>query len=247
MKVLITGAGGFLGRGLVVPFEERGDKLRLMDVVSFTSKHEVVTGDVSDLDAVMKAAEGMEAIVIAHMAPRTNNAYDFPAMPFDINVKGTANLFHAAVKKGIKKVVLISSTAVMEYSKGSVHPHDFPRKSRGFYGLTKVCQEIIAESFAAEFGIKVACLRVGYIMDGEKNVDKYGKKVEERAPLDTDRRDIGGVARAFLDRDDLSFELFTVMSTPESMVEWDVQYTCKRLNWKPKYDFSWLRIPGQKK
>ncbi len=246
MKVLITGAGGFLGRGLVVPFEERGDSLRLMDVVSFSSRHETVIGDVADLETVMKAAAGMEAIVIAHMAPRTNNSYDFPTLPFDINVKGTANLFHAAVKNGIKKVVVISSTSVMDYCKSENLPHDLPPMSRGFYGLSKVCQEMIAESFALEHKIRVACLRVGYIVDGDKNVDKYGRKIEERAPLDTDRRDIGEVARLFLDREDLTFERFTVMSTPEAMIPWDLRYTCERLNWKPKYDFSWLRIPPNK-
>ena len=62
MKVLITGAGGFLGKGLIIPFEESGDKLRLMDIVSFSSPHETVIGNVSDLDTVMKAAEGVDAI-----------------------------------------------------------------------------------------------------------------------------------------------------------------------------------------
>ncbi len=246
MHVLITGAGGFLGKGLIIPFEERSDKLRLMDVASFSSPHETVIGDVADLDTVMKAAAGVEAIVIAHMAPRTNNAYDFPTKPFDINVKGTANLFHAAVKNNIKAVVLISSTSVMEYCKGDIHPHDAPPQSKGYYGLTKVCQELIAESFALEHGIRVACLRVGYIVDGDKNVDKYGRKIEERAALDTDRRDIGEVARLFLERKDLAFERFTVMSAPEAMISWDLRYTCERLNWKPKYDFSWLRLPPQK-
>ena len=49
MKVLVTGAGGFLGRGLVAPFVGRHD-LRLMDVVDWQTPHEKVIGDVADLE-----------------------------------------------------------------------------------------------------------------------------------------------------------------------------------------------------
>jgi hypothetical protein len=46
-----------------------------------------------------------------------------------------------------------------------------------------------------------------------------------------------------LERDVPGYEVFHVMSTPESMISHDVQYTCDRLGWKPKYDFTWLPCP----
>jgi nucleoside-diphosphate-sugar epimerase len=246
MRVLVTGAAGFLGRGLIVPFEERGYRLRLMDVTFFESRHEVVVGSVADLDACTKAAAGMEAIVIAHMAPRTPGAYDSPTAGFDVNVKGTANLFHAAVQHGIKAVVVISSTSVFERHKQGPHPHDLPLQPLSYYGLSKACQELIAETFARQHGIRVACLRCGYILDGDANVDKYGHVVTERNPPCTDRRDIGEVARLCLERPEIGYETFTVMSAEESLTLWDVRYTCERLGWKPKYDFRWLRTPKPK-
>ena len=248
MRILITGAGGFLGQGLVVPFEEAGGyALRLMDVRPFDSRHEVVVGDVADLAAVQAAVRGMEALIIAHMAPRTPNAYEAPPACFDINVKGTANLFHAAQAEGIKRVVLVSSQGAISGHAGlQTYPHDLPPRNKGgLYGLTKALQEVIAEQYAREHGMAVAALRVGYIVDGEKNVDKYGKTIAERAPPDADRRDIGEVARLCLECPDLTYETFTVMSTAESMDLWDVRYTCQRLAWKPKYDFSWLRPQSQ--
>jgi len=181
--------------------------------------------------------------VMCHMAPNPVG-YQSPPMAFDTNVKGTANLFHAALACGIKKIVVISSTAAVQDYKREVIAHDLPlRAAGGYYGMSKACQEVIAEQFAREHGMQVACLRVGYILDGDKNVDKYGRVIAERNALDTDRRDIGEVARLCLECPDLAYETFNVMSTWESMDSWDVKYTCARLNWKPAHDFGWLRTP----
>lgn len=250
MKVLVTGAGGFLGRGLVIPFEAHNYTLRLMDVVPFTSpKHEVVVGDVSKYADVEKAMQGMEGVVIAHMAPRGDNDinYQTPAMPFDINVKGTANLFHAAVKCGVKRVVVISSTGATMCNTATptkAQDHTWPLRSKGYYGLSKVIQEVIAEQFSRTENMAVACLRVGYILDGQANVDKYGRQIREINFQDTDRRDIGEVARLCLECPDLKYEAFVVMSTAESMDRADVRYTAERLHWKPQYDFTWLAPEG---
>ncbi len=242
MKVLVTGAAGYLCGGLIVPFEEAGHELRLMDVKSFSSPHEVVVGSVADLNVVREAVEGVDAVVIAHMAPRDPNAYATTEVSFDVNVKGTANIFFAAVEADVRRAVLISSTGAILGHDVDVWTHDLPPKSRGIYGLTKACQEVIAEQFARQFEMQVGALRVGYIMDADTMVDKYGRKVTElNTPL-TDRRDIGEVARLCLEKADLDYyEVFHVMSTDLSMDEWDVRHTCERLDWQPKYDFKWLK------
>ena len=89
MKVLVTGACGFLGRGLIEPFAGRHE-LRLMDVVDWQTPHEKVVGDVADLETCRRAVQGCQAVVIAHMASRQAGAYETPVLPFDANVKGTA-------------------------------------------------------------------------------------------------------------------------------------------------------------
>jgi nucleoside-diphosphate-sugar epimerase len=250
MKVLITGAGGYLGRGLRIPFEKHGHQLRLMDVVAIDSPHENIKSDVANLEDVRKAAAGMDAMVIAHMAPRSPDSYLAPPVCFDINVKGTANLFHAAVEHGIKHVVVISSTgAVIGHGKeawGADHPHTAAPKATGLYGLTKALQEIIAEQYSREHGISVSALRVGYIMDQDSLKDKYGREVKEFSPLLTDRRDIGEVARLCLERPDIKYEVFNVMSTDDSIRLYDMKHTCDFLNWKPAYPFASLPKPKPK-
>ena len=248
MKILVTGAGGFLGRGMIAPFVDHGHSLRLMDVVPFESPHEVVLGNVADYQQVEAAMRGVDGLVIAHMAPRgvDNINYKTPKTPFDINVTGTANLFHAAQVCGVRHVVVISSGVAVDATADWClqEPKSVPLRSvSGYYGVTKICQEIIAEQFARMMQMQVACLRVGYVLDGEANVDKYGHPVCERNYMDTDRRDIGEVARLCLERDDLGYEVFTVLSTQEALERTSVRYTSHRLGWKPRYDFSWLREP----
>ncbi len=243
MKILITGAAGYLGRGLILPFEDRGHTLRLMDLHSFPSRHEVVAGNVSDLDTVRAAVQGVDAIVIAHMA-KNPDAYRDPTVACDVNIKGTANLLFAAQECGVKKCVLISSTGAVDgYGDEAGRSHlQRPKASNGLYSMTKACQEIIAEQFSADYGISIAALRIGYVMDGDTLRDKYGREVSQRSPLLSDRRDIGEVACLCLERDDISYEVFNVMSTPESLTEWDVAHTCQRLGWRPRYDFTWLPL-----
>jgi len=239
-KVLFTGSAGHLGRGIVVPFENRDIDLRLMDVRPFESPHECIVGDVGDLETVRKAVRGVDAIVIAHMA-KNPDAYADPPLAFDVNVKGAANLFFAAHEAHIRKIVLISSTsATVGYRNSHLEPHTLPPKATGLYALTKALQEVIAEQFSREFGMAVAVLRIGCVADADKLVDKYGRKISERSLLLIDGRDIGQVARLCLERDDINYEVFNVMSTPEALEQCDVAHTCQRLNWKPMHDFSQL-------
>lgn len=243
MKILITGAVGYLGRGLIIPFEDRSHTLRLMDLNPFPSEHEVLAGNVADLDTVRAAVQGMDAIVVAHMA-RNPDAYREPALACDTNIKGTANLFFAAQECGVRKCVLILSTgAVAGYGDEAGRTHtQRPKAGKGLYSATKACQEILAGQFSAEHGISIAALRVGYVMDADTLRDKYGREVARRSPWLTDRRDIGEVACLCLEREDIAYEVFNVMSTPESLAQWDVAHTCQRLNWSPRYDFSWLPL-----
>jgi nucleoside-diphosphate-sugar epimerase len=243
IRVLFTGSAGYLGQGIIIPFEQDSRyQLRLMDVRPFDSRHKCFVGDVADLSACRRAVDGVDALVIAHMA-KNPDAYADPTIPVDVNVKGTANLFFAAHEAGIRRVVLVSSTSAAGHH-GTPVDHTHPiHPTEGLYAVTKALQEVIAEYFSRQHRMSVAALRIGYVTDAEAMLDKYGRKITERSALLTDRRDIGEVARLCLEQTDISWEVFNVMSTRESLTLWDVQHTCRRLNWRAKYDFSWLPLP----
>ena len=250
MKVLITGAGGFLGHGIVAMFAGRHE-LRLMDIHDWDAprEHEKVVGSVADLAACRRAVAGCDGIVVAHMASVQERSYQTPEVPFDSNVKGTANLFFAAAEAGIRRAVLVSSTSSIGYwaiQKGRFITRDLPLKPwarTDIYGITKACQEVIAESYHREHAMHVGVLRVGYIIasdDAGKVADKYGKPVKIRHPANTERRDIGLAARLALEAPELGYEVFYVMSSPEAEKLYDVAYTRTRLGWKAQHDFMWL-------
>jgi nucleoside-diphosphate-sugar epimerase len=240
MKVLITGAGGYLGQGLVVPFEEHAVDLRLMDVVAFGTPHERLVGDVADLDTVRRAIDGVDGLVIAHMASRQAGAYDQPPTAYTPNVTGTANLLFAAVEAGLPRVSLISSIGVVLHwaNEGRFLDADLPYRGAGLYCQTKICQEVIARQVHLEHGIGVAAIRPAYIHDMDSCTDKYGQVSTTCNWQFVDRRDIGEIARRALLLDDLGFEVFWALSTPMAAERADMASTCRRLDWQPRYDFS---------
>jgi nucleoside-diphosphate-sugar epimerase len=201
-----------------------------------------MTGSVADYEFVQTAAQGMDALIIAHMAPRPGNTptnYIDPARSFDINVTGTVNLFHAAAAADIKRIVLISSIGAISYYKEEPRHHTLqPKAEKGLYALSKVCQEIIAEQYAREWGIKTAVLRVLYIIDGKTMSDKYGREIKGYSPGVIDRADIGELCHKCLLLNDLEYETFHAFGPEEQLTRHDVQYTCDRLGWKPRYTFS---------
>src|SRR5690606_38065623 len=141
-RVLITGAAGFLGEGLVQAFD--GHDLRLLDVVEAPGPGEKLVGSVPDAAVCQRAMEGMDALIIAHMAPRRRGLYATPQVPFEVNVTGTVNLYVAAREAGVKRVVLISSIAVVKRHQDArvFLRRDLPLETHTHpYGLTKACQE----------------------------------------------------------------------------------------------------------
>jgi len=214
-----------------------------MDVVDWPTPHEKIVASVADLDAVLKAVEGVDALVIAHMAPQRTEAYKTPTIAYDVNVRGTANLFFAAAKFGLKQVVLVSSGGAVHqhYLQGGPLTRDLPHRGKGIYCHTKILQEVIAQQHHYEFGMGVAVLRCGYITDMDSGCDKYGKHLDAANWQFVDRRDVGEMALRALQLPDLGYEIFYALSTPMAAKHADMEYAYKRLNWKPKYDFSNLK------
>lgn len=241
-SVLITGAAGFLGQALTATFALAGARVRAFDVVPADTAPgvEVVVGDVRSGDDVERACVGCDTMVIAHMAPNRPEIYATPEAPFDINVKGCANLFEQAVRQGMRRVVLISSVAVVDGHLASAAKVGvyLPARPATLYGLTKALQEQIALFHHQKSGIPIAVLRPAYVTDADTLTDKYGRKKPSVNWQFVDRRDVAGAALAAMRAPGLTFATYFVPGHPDAGKHLDLGTMSAEMDWSPIHDFS---------
>ncbi len=113
MRVLVTGAGGFLGRAVVRRLNEAGHALVALvhdSAANVGADIETRTGDIVNLDAMAQAVAGCDAVVhcAAHVTPfgRIDDYYD-------VNVRGTDNLLAACEIAGVRRFVFTSCAGVV--------------------------------------------------------------------------------------------------------------------------------------
>src|SRR5882757_8177801 len=148
MKVLLTGGSGDLGQTLVPKLLNNGDTPVILDVRAPLKQEGVfIEGSILDRSKLKELFLGCDCIVhIAawhgiHETRGEKNAYDF----FDLNVRGTFEVFEAAVSLGIDKIVFISTTSVY-----------WPDT---LYGRSKILAECIADNYRKYRNINVITLR----------------------------------------------------------------------------------------
>ncbi len=145
MKILITGAGGFLGTHLAKALRDKGHEVTNfsrgnyphLDAMGVKTKR----GDLRDRENVEEAVEGQE--VIFHVASKVGVWGNYREY-YDINVKGTENLLNAAKKEGIKNLIFTSSPSVVfgkDQLCGVDESQPFPKKYVSHYAKTKALAE----------------------------------------------------------------------------------------------------------
>ena len=169
-RVLLTGASGGVGAGLRTLLPAHYSQLRLSDLKApqdLRAEEEFVAADLADIAQVEHALDGIDGIV--HMG-----AYSVEG-PWDTilqsNIVGTYNLFEAARRKGVKRVVFASSNHVVGF---------YPRDQRigvevtalpdTRYGVSKAFGESLGAFYAYKFGLEVLCLRIGNVSDQPTNL-----------------------------------------------------------------------------
>jgi nucleoside-diphosphate-sugar epimerase len=238
-RVAITGAAGFLGQQISNALAAQFP-VRVLDIRKVDGPWESLEGSVAKLEDDVALCQGCTDLVISHMAPNRPEVYATPEMPMDVNVKGVANLFHAAAQCGVRRVVLISSITVvgLQQKNGEFLNRSLPPRPINLYSLTKTCQEAIAEYYHREAGLEVAILRPAYICDESTVTDKYGVRRQSVNWQFIDPRDIAEAVRLSLVAPDLKFETFYTVGHPDGDLHCDVRHTREFLGWKPRHTFE---------
>jgi len=150
MRVLVTGATSLIGGGVARALVERGDAVVcLQRAASDVSGATDVRGDVRDLDVVLEAASGCDAVV--HAAAKVGVVGPWEEYR-SVNVDGTANVLGAALAEGIPRVVHVSSPSVAHGGEaivgGAADPPVLGR-TRAWYPESKALAEIAALAAAS--------------------------------------------------------------------------------------------------
>lgn len=189
-KLLITGAGGFIGSHLVERLIGLGAKTRAF--VRYNSRNnwgllellpgdklkeiEIIAGDLRDSQAVRDAAR--DADMIFHLGSLIAIPYSYvhPQEAIETNIMGTLNILMAARENGIEKVIHTSTSEV--YGTAQYVPIDekHPLQGQSPYSASKTGADMIAESFYRSFDVPVATIRP---------FNTYGPRQSARAVIPT--------------------------------------------------------------
>jgi dTDP-glucose 4,6-dehydratase len=189
-KVLVTGAGGFIGSHLVERLVDEGANVRAF--VRYTSRPqagfldslesgaqeaiEIVRGDLRDADAVANAARGVSTVF--HLGALIGIPYSYvhPVETAETNVTGTLNVLLAARDLELERVVHTSSSEVYGTAQYSPIDEAHPLQGQSPYSATKIASDKLAESFNYSYGTPVAILRP---------FNTYGPRQSARAVIPT--------------------------------------------------------------
>jgi uronate dehydrogenase len=198
--VLITGASGGIGTRMRTLLKRAYPRLRLSDLKTPTdlaTDEDFVAADLADLAAVEKIVDGVDGIV--HLG-----GYSIEG-PWETilsaNIVGCYNLFEAARRKRVKRIVFASSNhAVGFYPRSRRIKIDDHVRPDSRYGVSKAFGEALGALYAFKHGLRVTCIRIGNF--GDEPVDR------RRLSIWISPEDLVQLIRIGLEHPDIRYEVF---------------------------------------
>jgi nucleoside-diphosphate-sugar epimerase len=239
MRVLFTGGSGKAGKHVVPYLVAQGHKVMNFDRVplGLAGVHDLV-GDICDAGQVYSAmrthagyeemedgaARLFDAVVHFAAVPRYGMVPDTEC--YRVNTVGTYNVLEAALKMGIRKVIIASSetTYGVCFSDGVVDPkvlpldEDYDIDPMDSYGMSKKVNEVTARSFQRRFGADVYALRIGNVIEPHEYATLFpalatDPGLRRRITFSyVDARDLGQIVDLCLQKDGLGFQVFNAVN-----------------------------------
>lgn len=235
-RIFFTGGSGKAGKHVIPYLLDKGHRVMNVDLVPLD--HPGVDNLIADItdsgqmfDA-MSSYAGLDELESGEGVPKFDAVVHFAAVPrilikpdnetFRVNTIGTYNVIEAAVKLGIKKIIIASSetTYGICFSDGQTNPNVLPLEEdydvdpMDSYGLSKVVNEKTARSFQRRSGVDIYALRIGNVIEPHEYAElfpHYFKNPEVRrrnAFCYIDARDLGQIVDLCLTKNDLGFQIF---------------------------------------
>jgi len=222
-KILVTGAAGGVGTRLRKLMKGLYPSIRWSDIRKpddLAADEEFVVADLADLAAVEKIVAGVDGVV--HLG---GYSIEGPWQTIlNSNIIGCYNVFEAAYRAGVQRVVFASSNHAMGfYPRTQTIGVNLTVRPDSRYGISKAFGEAVGAFYADKHGLRVTCLRIGNVGD---------------APLDQRRlaiwlkpEDLVQLIRIGLEHRDIHFEIFYGAS--DNADAWWDNSNARRFGYKP--------------
>ena len=235
-RIFFTGGSGKAGKHVIPYLLNQGHRVMNVDLTPLDHPDvDNLTADITDSGQIFNAMSsyaGLDELEPGNGIPKFDAVVHFAAVPrillkpdnetFRVNTIGTYNVIEAAVKLGIKKVIIASSetTYGICFADGKTDPKSLPLEEdydvdpMDSYGLSKVVNEKTARSFQLRSGIDIYALRIGNVIEPNEYAElfpHYFKHPEVRrrnAFCYIDARDLGQIVNLCLQKDGLGYEVF---------------------------------------
>src|SRR5215471_13205714 len=176
---LVTGGAGFIGSHLVDFLAARGYPIRVFDNFDTGQRSnlvnaagaEIIEGDVSDVDAVAKAMQGVNVVYHLAALASVQASIENPPATHRICATGTLNVLDAARKAGVRRVVYAASASAYGIPAGEIQSESNPVRPLSPYAAAKLAGEQYMQAFAASFGIETVSLRFFNIFGPRQRAD----------------------------------------------------------------------------
>jgi nucleoside-diphosphate-sugar epimerase len=235
-RILFTGGSGKAGKHVIPYLLDQGHKVLNVDLkpLDYPGVNNLIA-DITDSGQMFNAMSsyaGLDELETGNGIPKFDAVVHFAAVPrilinpdnetFRVNTVGTYNVIEAAVKLGIKKIIIASSetTYGICFSDGQTDPNSLPLEEdydvapMDSYGLSKVVNEKTARSFQRRSGFDIYALRIGNVIEPHEYAELFPHYFENpevrrrNAFCYIDARDLGQIVNLCLEKDDLGFQVF---------------------------------------
>lgn len=231
-RILITGSAGVIGS--IIARDLRKDHLIRgfgRHTPSAAEAHEFIVGALEDEAALDRAMVGVDAVV--HLAANADPEADWGSV-LRSNIIGTRNVFEAAHKAEIRRVVFGSSNHAsgIDTREGRQATASRPPAAPNLYGVSKAFGEVLGHQYAYQYGMSVICLRIGWIGAQDDRRVRPGDVDEVTEKMWISHRDLNHIVRRALVAD-VRYGVYFAMSS-DAGAQWDLADAQRGLGYTPR-------------